>query len=782
MQELAQYVDTLWADPSLRYSLRSVTKSASSSIPRLSRPEALVGMERNTGGALDDLLSKLADDFERAHPVPPVAVHSARRIVAAVYTNNPEAFQFEVLGLVARTLWKPSRLKTKDGELLTPPQVRGHFSSFVGAVLRQHPQPALFALDALLHYDGALKVLKDRSWFTTNTDFVQMASHMVKVMTAALRHAGVLGWPADTPPVDNATGLVAQDRSVDNVQPTPRPDHRDAQIQFAKALVERPSLALYYAMDMFQFERVWQSVGQDPKYLYSMTHYLVCHSYLLEATQLMVKYHCYSLVPPGELLMLAANQGRVAAMGSLLKARPDLSVPVLASVNYIFYVYFEKQLIANSSLNVDRTQVLPEVLARPGQVRAAKSRADLLQIAHQAASAHPQVDTLHYSQFYYVRLAMAWGQTLYLSYDMRSNSRDQRLLRVAQNNICLRNLMCRNLGYTIGPNFAAQVLRVSLAKYGPGQKEDYQPPAPRVTHQAIAAHIPTGLAGPKPPKRHRSTPPAPVDMTPLTITGLKPYYLPRGTNVHLVTTAEGLDLLLATARDSTRVGIDGEWVPAPGFPLFQWISPKQTDVQSSQLALFQLAFDGHHHHHNDAPTVFLVDLIALAGSETKADADSGASSTNTDNLARFYGILVYLLTNPALLKIAYAFASDVQVLKTNMPGYAELVPNIRSLCDLHQLPVPAVRFTAPHKEKSGDYKRFQECRGLAKLVRASVGRYIDKKNQTSDWAYRPLALSQMHYAAVDVAVLLDIFDHYATKSPNQVQAFKSFFPPRNDIV
>ncbi|KAJ1975984.1 Exonuclease mut-7, partial [Dimargaris verticillata] len=730
-------------------------------------------------GASESPLLKLTEDFEQAHPVPPVAVHSARRIVTAVSTNDPEIFQFEALGLVARTVWKPSRLKTSDGELLTPAQVRSQFSSFVGAVLRRHPQPALFVLDALLHYDSTLKLLKGRQWFTTRTDLVQLANLTVKVLATALHYADstMLGRPADTHLANTANDLAVENRPADCVQLPSCPDHHDAQIQFAQALVERPSLALYYAMDMFLFERFWRSVGQDPKYLYSLTHYLVCHSYILEATQLMIKYQCYSLIPLGELLMLAANQSRVAAIGSLLKARPDLSVPVLASVNYIFYHYFEKQLIANSSFDVDRAHVFPEVLARPGHVRAAKSRADLLQIAHQAANAHPQVDTLHYSQFYYVRMAMAWGQTLYLSYEMRSNSRDQRLLRVAQNNIHLRNLMYRSLGYTIGPNFAAQVLRVSLAKYGPGQKNDYQPPGPRVTHQAIADSIPTALAAPKLPKKQRRSPPTPVDMTLLTITGLKPYYLPRGTNVYLVTTAVDLDLLLATARESKRVGIDSEWVPAPGFPLFQWIPPKQADVQSSQLALFQLAFDGHHRHHNDAPTVFLVDLVALAGPETNAGADPGAASTDSDNLARFYGILVYLLTNPALLKVAYAFASDVQVLRTNVPGYTQLVPNIRSLCDLHQLAVPELLFTAPHKEKSGDYQRFRECRGLAKLARASVGRYIDKKHQTSDWAYRPLTLSQIHYAAVDVAVLLDIFDHYAKKSPNEVRTFQSFFSP-----
>jgi uncharacterized membrane protein YgcG len=46
--------------------------------------------------------------------------------------------------------------------------------------------------------------------------------------------------------------------------------------------------------------------------------------------------------------------------------------------------------------------------------------------------------------------------------------------------------------------------------------------------------------------------------------------------------------------------------------------------------------------------------------------------------------------------------------------------------------------------------------GLGKVAEAWLGRAVDKAEQTSDWDRRPLSKDQLHYAAADAAVLVQI--------------------------
>mmetsp|Transcript_98080 Transcript_98080/g.280668 ORF Transcript_98080/g.280668 Transcript_98080/m.280668 type:complete len:80 (-) Transcript_98080:87-326(-) len=49
--------------------------------------------------------------------------------------------------------------------------------------------------------------------------------------------------------------------------------------------------------------------------------------------------------------------------------------------------------------------------------------------------------------------------------------------------------------------------------------------------------------------------------------------------------------------------------------------------------------------------------------------------------------------------------------------------------------------------------------GLGKVSARWLGKDVSKKEQCSDWDRRPLTASQLHYAAADAAVLVEIAEH-----------------------
>lgn len=54
---------------------------------------------------------------------------------------------------------------------------------------------------------------------------------------------------------------------------------------------------------------------------------------------------------------------------------------------------------------------------------------------------------------------------------------------------------------------------------------------------------------------------------------------------------------------------------------------------------------------------------------------------------------------------------------------------------------------------------------LAAVCRRELDKVLDKTHQTSDWTRRPLTDAQVAYAALDVEVLVQLFDLFSKIQP-----------------
>jgi len=113
--------------------------------------------------------------------------------------------------------------------------------------------------------------------------------------------------------------------------------------------------------------------------------------------------------------------------------------------------------------------------------------------------------------------------------------------------------------------------------------------------------------------------------------------------------------------------------------------------------------------------VWLVDFIELSG---PARTTALAALTNA-------------LQSQGTSIVAFSISADVSKLSRALPGFAKAT----RVVDLA---------TSPD--------------GLSSVVRRWLPCYLDKAQQKSDWARRPLAPAQVAYAAADAAVLLPLFD------------------------
>jgi len=198
----------------------------------------------------------------------------------------------------------------------------------------------------------------------------------------------------------------------------------------------------------------------------------------------------------------------------------------------------------------------------------------------------------------------------------------------------------------------------------------------------------------------------------------------------------------ANRRVFSVVGIDAEWVPRSGSP----------------VALLQIA---------TRREAFLVDTLALCGdAETeKQTASQREASLNAEKAASLNRFLADLFARRDVVKLGFGLEHDFSRLHRSFPGSLTCVANPARVCrsagfvDVRAL--CALAFPEKRKLRKA---------GLAVTVASVLGAYVDKTEQCSDWARRPLAPSQVAYAAADAHVLTALFDRCAHRSAAEVAA------------
>lgn len=158
------------------------------------------------------------------------------------------------------------------------------------------------------------------------------------------------------------------------------------------------------------------------------------------------------------------------------------------------------------------------------------------------------------------------------------------------------------------------------------------------------------------------------------------------------------------------VGIDCEWRP-------NYMKGKGPN----KVSILQIA---------TGKKVFIFDLIKLFETE-KDELDS---------------CLKLVFHSPNILKLGYALHNDLEQL---FQSYGDLV--CFHFCEA----------TLDLQKLSGSSKG-----GLSGLAKTVLGGYLNKTRRMSNWDQRPLNHGQLHYAALDAAVLIAIFNTLCREAPS----------------
>lgn len=159
-------------------------------------------------------------------------------------------------------------------------------------------------------------------------------------------------------------------------------------------------------------------------------------------------------------------------------------------------------------------------------------------------------------------------------------------------------------------------------------------------------------------------------------------------------------------------GLDCEW------------KPSMVKFNDTKVALLQMAFED---------VVYLIDMIRL-----------NTSPILNERLSE-------LFFNPNIVKLGINFAGDKKNVIKSYPHMTAFQTEFRPYVELLDF------YTNMYGESPG---------GLAGLSELVHGKTICKGEQMSNWERRPLRLTQMHYAALDAFVLIDIYKTLKSISEN----------------
>ncbi|KAE8685016.1 Polynucleotidyl transferase isoform 3 [Hibiscus syriacus] len=163
----------------------------------------------------------------------------------------------------------------------------------------------------------------------------------------------------------------------------------------------------------------------------------------------------------------------------------------------------------------------------------------------------------------------------------------------------------------------------------------------------------------------------------------------------------GLGEATCHIEGSKVVGLDCEWKP-------NYVKGSKPN----KVSIMQIASD---------KKVFIFDLIKLY--EDVPDV--------LDNC------LTRILQSPVILKLGYSFQCDIKQLAQSY-GDLKCFKSYYMLLDIQKL--------------------FKDCRGgLSGLAEKILGAGLNKTRRNSNWEQRPLTQNQLEYAALDAAVLIELF-------------------------
>lgn len=185
--------------------------------------------------------------------------------------------------------------------------------------------------------------------------------------------------------------------------------------------------------------------------------------------------------------------------------------------------------------------------------------------------------------------------------------------------------------------------------------------------------------------------------------------------VFLIDTVDGLEKCTNDLLTSPLLGVDSEWKPTFGVGA------------QEQAALLQLA---------TTTQVFLLDLISL-------------QPVLKDCHWRPIG---ELFSDPQVTKLGYGIRGDFRVLDNLNAEIKKGLSSAKNVIDLdHTKGILLKEYPNifSHSDSGLSHK------GLSELVYRCFGLPLDKREQFSNWAARPLTKSQIMYAAIDARCLID---------------------------
>ncbi|XP_053693223.1 exonuclease mut-7 homolog [Sabethes cyaneus] len=187
-------------------------------------------------------------------------------------------------------------------------------------------------------------------------------------------------------------------------------------------------------------------------------------------------------------------------------------------------------------------------------------------------------------------------------------------------------------------------------------------------------------------------------------------------HVHLVDSRDKFYAMISDLRQQSLIAFDSEWKPTFG--------------GTNEVSLIQLA---------TWDNVYMIDVM-----------------TGQLEAADWVALAKNVFNRDDILKLAFAPSTDISMFQKALPAFnvsynSQTSSSILDLQDLWRYVDTVKKFRFPFEEEMTN-------QNLANLAKLCIGKKLDKSNQFSNWAQRPLRKEQLQYAALDAYCLLEIYD------------------------